>query len=292
MRNSVRSTFANRYEPHGYSLMASTLSGYTQVAGLLAVALYALSAVLMLYDLRRKRLPRLALLLITLVPALVLHGLLTWQQMNRPAGFYLGFFTAGSLVALVMTALVLLSAIRLPVQNLLILVLPISIIALIGSLTGQTGFEPRTTLPSALLAHILISLTAYCVLFMAACQALILTYQEHVLRRRRSMVTLRLLPPLETMESFLFTLLWTGVITLSLAIGTGFAFLDDLFAQHVVHHTVLAMASWVLYAGILAGHRLFGWRSYTVIYGTLIAFGLLLLGYFGSKFVLEIVLER
>jgi ABC-type uncharacterized transport system permease subunit len=292
MRNSFASTFANRYEPHGYSLMALTFPGHTSVAGLLAVTLYVLTAVLLLLALRRKRLPRLVLLLMTAVPAVLLHGLLTWQQMNKPDGFYLGFFTAGSLVALVMTVLVLLSAIRLPVQNLLILVLPISMAALIGSLAGQTGFEPRTTVPAPLLAHILISLTAYCVLFMAACQALLLTYQEHLLRRRRAMVNLRLLPPLETMESFLFTLLWVGVVTLSLAIGTGFAFLDDLFAQHVVHHTVLAIASWVLYAGILAGHQLFGWRSYTVTYGTLIAFALLLLGYFGSKFVLEILLDR
>jgi ABC-type uncharacterized transport system permease subunit len=73
---------------------------------------------------------------------------------------------------------------------------------------------------------------------------------------------------------------------------SGFAFLEDMFAQQVVHHTVLALASWLIYAGLLTGHYLFGWRSYTATYGTMIAFALLLLAYFGSKFVLEIVLAR
>jgi ABC-type uncharacterized transport system permease subunit len=102
---------------------------------------------------------------------------------------------------------------------------------------------------------------------------------------------MRVLPPLQTMETLLFGLLWTGIIALTLAIISGFVFLDDMFEQRVVHHTVLALSSWVLYGILLAGHRLFGWRGTTAVRWTLIAFGLLVLGYFGSKFVIEILLE-
>ena len=76
-----------------------------------------------------------------------------------------------------------------------------------------------------------------------------------------------------------------------MAIGSGFLFLDDMFEQHVVHPTVLALASWFLYAGLLLGHSIFGWRGTTAVRWTLIAFTLLVLGYFGSKFVIEILLD-
>ncbi|MBX3706512.1 MAG: cytochrome c biogenesis protein CcsA [Pseudomonadales bacterium] len=272
--------------------MASTLPGFAIVAGVVAMALYALTAALMVRDLRRMRHGPFGLIMTTALPAVLLHALVTWLQINQPQGFYLGFFAAASLVAVVMTAFVLASAVRLPVQNLLLLVLPISILSLIGSLTGETTFAPRQSLGPALLAHILVSVTAYSILFMAACQALLLGYQEHVLRGKRSLGMLRMLPPLETMESFLFTLLWAGVAGLTLAIASGFAFLEDMFAQHVVHHTVLTIVSWLLYAALLTGHYVFGWRSYTATYGTLIAFALLLLGYFGSKLVIEVILGR
>lgn len=270
--------------------MASTLPGFAIVAGVVAAAIYALTATLMLRNLRRHRLTTSTALLLALLPALLLHGVLTWQQINRAEGIYLGFFTAGSLIALVMMTFVLLAASRLPVQNLLLLVLPIGVVTVIGSLLGQTGFDPRASLTPELIAHILISITAYSILFMAACQALVVTYQEHALRNKSAMGTLRLLPPLETMETLLFALLWAGIATLTLAIASGFMFLEDMFAQHVVHHTILAMVSWLLYAALLTGHYLLGWRSYTASYWTLVAFGLLLLGYFGSKFVLEILM--
>ena len=93
------------------------------------------------------------------------------------------------------------------------------------------------------------------------------------------------------MEKLLFSLLWIGITGLSLAIVTGLLFLEDMFAQHVVHHTLFAIASWCVYALLLAGHWISGWRSTTVTAWVLIAFALLVLGYFGSKFVLEILIK-
>jgi ABC-type uncharacterized transport system permease subunit len=272
--------------------MTPTLPALAMGAGSVAAALYALVFALIVRGIRNQRLLTLRAVLPAMVPALALHAVATWLQIGRPDGFYLGFFTASSLVALVMTAFVTVAALRLPVQNLLLLVLPIALATLAGSLAGQTTFRPIAQPDAALLAHILLSVTAYSILFLAACQALALTWQEHTLRSKRAMGNLRLLPPLETMEALLFAQLWAGVVVLTLAIVSGFAFLDDMFAQQVVHHTVLALASWLIYAGLLTGHYLFGWRSYTATYGTLIAFALLLLAYFGSKFVLEIVLAR
>ncbi|MFW6093545.1 MAG: cytochrome C assembly family protein [Pseudomonadota bacterium] len=272
--------------------MASTLSGLATLSGVGAATLYALGAALQIAKLSRQRTLGHGMLVALTLPALVLHAAVTYQQVNTAEGIYLGLFTAASLITLVMVLFVLLASVRLPVHNLLVLVLPAAAAAVAGSLLVDTGFQSRRSLSPALGVHILFSVFAYSVLFMAACQSLLLAYQEHTLKRRNSIALLRLLPPLETMEALLFTLLWTGVLALTAAIATGFVFLEDMFAQHVVHHTVLAMASWLLYTVLLAGRHFLGWRSSTATYWTLIAFSLLVLGYFGSKFVMEILLER
>jgi ABC-type uncharacterized transport system permease subunit len=273
-------------------LMASTLSGLAATAGIAAAALYLLGTVLQVLNLRQGRAPGGTALQFAVTLGVAAHAIATWQQIVTAAGLYLGLFTVASLITLLMVLFLTLAAIRLAVGNLLLIVLPIAALAVLSSVFGETGFQARESLAPALIVHILFSVLAYSILFMAACQSVLLACQEHWLRRRGSLQALRFLPPLETMESLLFALLWTGIGTLSAAIFTGFVFLEDLFAQHVVHHTVLALASWAVYAVLLAGRHFFGWRSTTATYWTLIAFALLVLGYFGSKFVLEVLLAR
>jgi ABC-type uncharacterized transport system permease subunit len=94
------------------------------------------------------------------------------------------------------------------------------------------------------------------------------------------------------MESLLFSLIGTGFVLLTLAIVTGFLTLNDLFAQHVAHKTVLTLAAWAVFAVLLAGRHWLGWRGPTAIRFTLWGFALLLLGFYGSKLVLELVLGR
>jgi ABC-type uncharacterized transport system permease subunit len=271
--------------------MASTLPGLTAIVSIAAATLYALGAALQMRSLWQQRVVALGTLILVTAPAVLLHAIATYLQVHTSEGVYLGFFAAASLITLLMVLFVMLAAIRLPVQNLMILVLPIGALAVLASLLGQTGFQSMESPPPALVVHILFSVFAYSILFMAACQSVLLAYQEHALKAHSPIGALRVLPPLETMESLLFSLLWTGIITLTAAIATGFIFLDNMFAQRVVHHTVLAIASWLVYAALLTGRHFFGWRSSTATSWTLVAFALLILGYFGSKFVMEILLE-
>lgn len=277
--------------PDGILLMASIFTGLTTIAGVVAATLYALGATLQIRGLRRQRVLALGTLAAVIVPGLAFHAAATYLQINTDSGVYLGFFTVASLVAWLTVLFLMLAAARLPVQNLLVLALPVGAVAALAAAFGDTGFDTLPSLAPELVVHILFSLVAYTILFMAACQSLLLAYLEHALKSRGSIRAVRLLPPLESMEALLFGLLWTGIITLTVAIGTGFLFLEDLFAQQVVHHTVLALASWGVYATLLAGRHFFGWRSRTATYWTLIAFSLLVLGYFGSKFVIEIILD-
>ena len=63
-----------------------------------------------------------------------------------------------------------------------------------------------------------------------------------------------------------------------------------MFAQQLAHKTILSIIAWIVFLILLIGHWKLGWRGRTAIRGTLIGFVFLMLAYFGSKFVLEIVL--
>jgi ABC-type uncharacterized transport system permease subunit len=94
------------------------------------------------------------------------------------------------------------------------------------------------------------------------------------------------------MEAMLFELIWLGVIALSLSIFTGVAFMNDIFAQHLVHKTVLSIAAWLLFTVLLWGHHRLGWRSQTAVRLTVVGFTLLMLAFLGSKLVLELLLGQ
>jgi ABC-type uncharacterized transport system permease subunit len=91
------------------------------------------------------------------------------------------------------------------------------------------------------------------------------------------------------METLLFRIIALGYILLSLSLLSGVTYIDDIFAQHLVHKTVLSFAAWVVFAILLWGRWRFGWRGRTAVRWTLSGFGVLMLAYFGSKLVLEFI---
>ena len=143
-----------------------------------------------------------------------------------------------------------------------------------------------------MLSHILLSILAFSLISIAALQALFLAYQNHQLKHKNPTGLVSKLPPLQTMEMLLFELLWVGITLLSLSILSGILYLQNIFAQHLVHKTVLSIIAWCVFAVLLWGRHYSGWRGSTAIRGTLVGFAFLVLSYFGSKFVLELILER
>lgn len=105
---------------------------------------------------------------------------------------------------------------------------------------------------------------------------------------------LDLLPPLLTLEKLLFRLIGAGFVLLTLTIGSGFLFSEELFGRafRLDHKTVFALVSWAMFGGILIGRRFYGWRGRTALRWVIASFGILLLAYVGSRFVIEVVLHR
>ena len=263
--------------------------------GLLAIALYLIASILLAVRLLRGSIEfscqRNHIVLLGLAAALV-HGMVLYPAIHTPAGLNLGFFYAASLIALTTALLLLLATLLEPVENLGIALFPVAALSI-----GLLLLFPEQRLVTAaaswqLDSHILLSLLAYSILGLAVLQAVLLAIQDHHLHNRQPGGFIRALPPLQVMESLLFQMIGTGFVLLTLALVTGMLFLEDIFAQHLVHKTTLSIAAWGVFAILLWGRWRFGWRGRTAIRWTIGGFIFLMLAYFGSKFVLELVIGR
>lgn len=234
---------------------------------------------------------RLPLYVSTLM-ALLMHGHILYRKMVTVDGLQLGITNMFSLVTALMVALLLFAVLRRRVENLSIAILPLAAFAM---LLQWLVVVPHTTVRQANLGletHILLSVVAFSLLSIGALQAVLLAIQERHLRDHRPNGFISALPPMESMESLLFQILLIGFVVLTLALFNGLLDLKDMFAQHLVHKTVLSLFAWLVFATLLWGRWRYGWRGRTAIRWTLTGIISLLLAYFGSKFVLELILHR
>lgn len=282
----------------GYAMMPPVSTAWREkmtstITGLLAIALYLLASGLLVARLARGQAGnggRSRILLIGTV-ALVCHSLLLYPVILGGNGLNLGFVNAASLIALLTAVLLLIAALREPVENLGIAVFAVAAIS-IALLLVYPAESTGSSISWQLQTHILLSLLAYSILGLAVLQALLLAVQERHLHNRQPGGFIRSLPPLQTMESLMFEMIGVGFALLTLALLTGILFLEDIFAQHLVHKTVLSIGAWLVFAILLWGRWRFGWRGRTAIRWAVGGFVFLMLAYFGSKLVLELILGR
>lgn len=247
-------------------------------------------AILLHFALRRETLKPSRVLWITAL-GLGFHGVAVYLSLVTKSGYQFGFFKVPSLFMWVINGIVLLSSLRKPLHNLFLALLPFSIIAILVGLIFESPVATAEHRSPGLMTHILLSILAYSLLTIASLQALLLAYQNKQLKGKHPKGVIGLLPPLQTMETLLFELVWTGEILLTLSILSGVIFIEDMFAQHLAHKTVFSILSWVIYAILLWGRHTIGWRGSAAIRWTLGGFVALMLAYFGSKLVLEVILK-
>lgn len=223
--------------------------------------------------------------------AVLLHGLTHYLAWRSSGATDLHFFAALSLVGLGMAALTALVAATGRMRALGVVVFPLAALALLAY-----RFYGHTAAPDPLdwrlLLHAWLALLAYATLALSAVLAIFLWAQERALRRREFHAWLRALPPLTELEFLLFRTIAVGFVLLTATLLTGVLFVENLLAQHLVHKTVLSLLSWLAFGALLLGRWRRGWRGATAVRWTLAAMALLVLAFFGSKFVLEMVLHR
>lgn len=258
------------------------------IASVLATLLYCLSAFLIFRQLGKSSQQR----WIALAPAVVgtlIQALLLNHLIYLPDGLNLGFFAAFSLISWLISIQILLSAYFRRIESLGIAVFPISGLACI--IAGlDTNIRLIETGSNAIQGHIIISIVAYSLITLGAFQAALLAYQDHAIRSHHPGSLTRYLPPIQDMETLLFMFLGFGFIGLSASLLSGFVYLEDIFAQHLVHKSALSIVAWFILGILMFGRFQFGWRGKTAIRWTLSAFLFLMLAFFGSKLVLEFIL--
>lgn len=258
---------------------------------LAAAFLYAGTTAYQGLRLRQRAVPSKPLLTLLGLLALFFHGGSLFIQMHNTAGLSLDFFNAASLIAYEVILLTLLACYRIPVENLLLLLFPLGgLTVLLAQFVPSGTVQPIDEEPG-ILAHILLSIMAYGLLTIAVFQALLLSLQDHQLKHKHPTGLIKNFPPLQTMESLLFGFLWAGWGLLSLSLLSGWLFVDNLFAQHLAHKTILSCFAWGVFGLLLWGRYRLGWRGHKALRWTLAGFCLLMLAYFGSKLVREFILH-
>jgi len=222
--------------------------------------------------------------------AIVLHSGLTALSITAQQGFDFGFFKIALLLFLVINALLLISSLKKSVFSLFILMLPLSVVAILAHTVFGESSEHPIHLSAGIAVHILSSVLAYSLLTIATLQALLLTYQEYQLKHHTVRKVLRVLPPLQTMDKLLFEVIGLGFGLLCISVATGIIFIDNIFAQQLAHKTLFSFMSIAIYSVLIWGRMQYGWRGMTATRWVLSGFCLLMLAYFGTKFVLELLL--
>ena len=222
---------------------------------------------------------------------LIAHGYVLYNILVQDDGLNLALMNAVNLVAWVITILFLISAFRKPINNLGILVMPLTALLLIGQWLWPGPPLLLSEFSAKESVHIIISLLAYSLLAIAAGQSVLLMVQENQIKHKHPGGFIRALPPMETMESLMFQMILVGFILLTLTLVSGVFFSEEVFGKPLQfnHHIVLSIISWLIFALLLFGRWRFGWRGKAAAIWTLSGFAILMLAYFGTKFVLEIL---
>lgn len=257
----------------------------------IAFVLYIAAAIWQGMALFRRVPPRQVIVRLLAALGLLLHIPVVVQLVGQTPGLLPGFTTSATLLMAVVVNVVLVASLFKPVLNAGIALFPLAGIALMAAtwLPSQSGHSGLTP---GILMHAISSALAFAVLAIAAAQAVLVGLQNQALRHHHIRGIVQSLPPLTTMERVLFELVWVGIILLTLSIISGLLFLDNFFAQHLAHKTVLSLLAWVIFTALLIGRYRFGWRGMRAVRWTLGGCAILVLAYFGSKFVLEVVLNR
>lgn len=263
----------------------------TTIVSFLAIACYCSTAIGQALAIKQNKQFRKSFVLFLGFGASLLQASSLYLLIHEPDGINLGFYNVSSVISWMIINIVLLSALKKPVESLLIFLAPLAALTVIFAATQEA---PKTVIPEqdfGVLGHILFSILAYSILTIAAFQAILLAYQNYKLKHHQLKGIIKVFPPLQTMESLLFEFLWAGVILLTASLATGFFFVENLLAQHLAHKTFLSIIAWLVFATLLWGRHQLGWRGNTAIKWTISGTTLLMLSYFGSKFVLDLILQ-
>ncbi|WP_454736667.1 cytochrome C assembly family protein [Cupriavidus necator] len=243
-----------------------------------------------------------------MLAALASHGMLLHETIFPAERMVFGFAFALSAMLWLGVGIYWIESFFFSLAGLGLIVIPVALVASLMPLAFPgsqiLGYAARPLFK----LHFIIANVAYGLFTLAAFHAFLMLLAErrlHGFRHAPARASepqpsqwlgrwLDLLPPLLTLEKLLFRLIGAGFVLLTLTIASGLLFSEELFGRafRLDHKTVFALISWAMFGGILAGRIFRGWRGKVALRWVIASFGILLLAYVGSRFVIEVVLHR
>lgn len=214
------------------------------------------------------------------------HGWVLYKLIETPQGQNLDWILLLSFTLWVLNILLFLVSFRAKVESLSILTYPFAALSIGLAFTMSGSHVVATQGHPTILIHVFISLFAVSFLLLATFQALLTGLQNTLLKHGYTAPILHLLPPLQTMETLLFTIIWVGMILLSGSLLSGFFFHSAFSDASLFSKTLLALCAWFAVSILLIGRYCFGWRATTAVQWTLSGSLLAFLSYFGTKALL------
>ncbi|MBU6459918.1 MAG: cytochrome c biogenesis protein CcsA [Proteobacteria bacterium] len=238
---------------------------------------------------KRTRLLHLAVIL-----PLLVHGLLLYKTIKTATGYNLGFGETLSVIVWLTVFIYWIANFTHELDGIQAIVFPVATLCILIPLVWPSYHIIPLTGYLFFKLHLLIAFLAYSLFSIAAWHALIIALAERGLHGRHLPKVFSHFPPLLSMEKLLFRIITTGFTLLTLAVISGMLFSEKLFGKplEINKNTVFASLSWMIFAILLAGRHLYGWRGRTATRFTLIGSFLLILAYLGSRFVLDILLHH
>jgi len=142
--------------------------------------------------------------------------------------------------------------------------------------------------------HVAVALVAYAMFLVAAVLAIVVMSLEQRLRHNVLDPGAGRVPPLLTLERFLFRLVTVGFVLLTVTLVSGMLFTEQLFGKPLTftHKSVFSVLGWLTIGALLWGRWRYGWRGRVALRWIIAGSAFVFLAYLGSKFVLEVLLGR
>jgi len=162
--------------------------------------------------------------------------------------------------------------------------IPLFLIPLLPEANAPNWVQTSSLLETS---HLLISLLAYAILTLAAIHAIMQIMLDRALKKKRLSILIQALPALVDIERHMFAQVKLATILIGISILTGLTWQwVDYHHFALLHHKVLlALFTFGVLVLLQVKRRRASWSTRIASRTVLTAYGLLMLAYFGVKFI-------
>jgi ABC-type uncharacterized transport system permease subunit len=231
--------------------------------------------------------------LLTVAVCLVVFALIKMEPVT-PEGIRFRLSSAVAIGMLLVLLIYMVGLLRHGVRGLGLIILPLTgIIFLLLPWLPDTPLAWIHTKSALESGHLLISLLSYAVLTLAAAHALMFLLLDRALKRKRISKLIRHLPSLHEIGTHMTAqvrwVVW--MLGAGIALGLSWQWEESAHFSILNHKVLLSLFAWGLLLWLHVASKRSGWHRRRISIMVLISYGLLLLAYFGVRYIQSLTIH-